>query len=215
MEKKRERRYQRAGELRDDLMHLKQQLSFGATSRAVVTQALRKPKFAVPTTMVAITAILLGIMLYRRSARIHWAREQAIPEIIELTQKGNYTAAFALAEQAEKYIANEPRLQRLWPEMSRPVTIHTTPEGAEVYVKSYRDGVCGNMWDVLRLSGDGCPSKIQQMAGSEGKLRERGSECGVLWIQLLGTELNAEFHVVRKRQDAIEHGVGSGRHFFP
>jgi eukaryotic-like serine/threonine-protein kinase len=76
-------------------------------------------------------------MLYRRNARIHWAREQAIPEIIELTQS-NYPAAFALAEEAEKYIPNEPHLARLWPDMSRPVTIHTTPEGADIYIKPYR-----------------------------------------------------------------------------
>lgn len=36
--------------------------------------------------------ILLGLLLYRRSAKIHWAREQAIPEIIELIQKSNYAA---------------------------------------------------------------------------------------------------------------------------
>ncbi len=149
MEKKRERRYQTAGVLRDNLLHLKQQLYSGATPAAVVTQALRKPKFAIPTTIVVIAVILLGVTLYRRSARIHWAREQAVPEIIELIQKGNYVAAFALAEQAENYIAKEPRLQRLWPEMSRPVTIHTTPEGAEVYVKPYRDG---GVWQYMGRS---------------------------------------------------------------
>jgi len=149
MEKKRERRYQSVGELRNDLRRLKQQHYSGATPTFVVTQALRKPKFAVPTAIVVVTVILLGVMLYRRSTRIHWAREQAIPEIVELTQKGNYAAAFALAEQAEKYIGNEPRLQRLWPEMSRPVTIHTTPAGAEVYVKPYRDG---GVWQYVGRS---------------------------------------------------------------
>jgi eukaryotic-like serine/threonine-protein kinase len=135
--KKCKQRYQTARELGEDLTRLKQQLSSGPTPTVAVAAALRRPAISVPIVLCVIAAILLGIMLYRRNARIHWAREQAIPEIIELTQS-NYPAAFALAEEAEKYIPNEPRLARLWPDMSRPVTIHTTPEGADIYIKPYR-----------------------------------------------------------------------------
>jgi formylglycine-generating enzyme required for sulfatase activity len=147
--KKCEERYQTAGELREDLTRLNQQISSGPTPTVAVAQALRRPAISVPIVLCVIAAILVGIMLYRRNARIHWAREQAIPEIIELTQKSNYPAAFALAEEAEKYIPNEPRLARLWPDMSRRVTIHTTPEGADIYIKPYRDG--GN-WQYLGRS---------------------------------------------------------------
>jgi eukaryotic-like serine/threonine-protein kinase len=135
-----EQRYQTAGELRDDLTYLKQKLSSGPTPTAAVAQALRKPSVSVPAVLLMIAAVLLGGKLYRRNEKIHWAREQAIPEIIELIQKSKYPAAFALAEEAQKYIADEPRLQRLWPDMSRPVSIHTKPEGADVYVKPYNDG---------------------------------------------------------------------------
>ena len=151
--KKCEQRYRTAGELREDLTRLKQQLSSGPTSTAAVAQALRRPAISVPVVVCVLALVFLGVMLYRRNARIHWAREQAIPEIIELTQKSNYPAAFALAEEAEKYIPNEPRLARLWPDMSRPVTIHTTPEGADISIKPYKDG--GN-WRYLG------PSPIEQ-----------------------------------------------------
>jgi len=107
---------------------------------------MRKPKFVVPVAIVVIAVILLGVALYRRSARIHWAREQAIPQIVELTQKGNYAAALALAEQAEKYVPNEPGLQRLWSDISRPIDIHTEPEGADIYAKPYRGG---DEWQYL------------------------------------------------------------------
>ena len=147
--KKCEQRYQTAAELREDLTRLKQQLSSGPTPTVAVAQALRRPAISVPIVLCVIAVISLGIMLYRRNAKIHWAREQAIPEIIELTQKSNYPAAFSLAEQAEKYIPNEPRLSRLWPDLSRPVTIHTTPQGADIYIKPYRDG--GN-WQYLGRS---------------------------------------------------------------
>ena len=138
--KKCEQRYQTAGELREDLARLKQQISSGPTPTAAVAQALRRPLISIPVILGVIVLVLLGIMLYRRNAKIHWAREQAIPEIIDLTQKSNYPAAFALAEEAEKYISNEPRLARLWPDMSRPVTIHTKPEGADIYIRPYQDG---------------------------------------------------------------------------
>jgi formylglycine-generating enzyme required for sulfatase activity len=144
-----EQRYQTACELHDDLVRLKQQLSSGPTLSAAVAQALHKSSIWVPMALFVIAVVVLGIMLYRHNARIHWAREQAIPEIIELTQKSNYPAALALAEEAEKYIPNEPRLARLWPDMSRPVTIHTTPEGADVYVKPYKDAV---NWQYLGRS---------------------------------------------------------------
>lgn len=103
-----------------------------------------------------VAVILLGVTLYRRSARIHWAREQAIPEIIELTQKKNYAGAFALAEQVERYTPNDPGLQRLWSDMSSPVTIHTTPGGADVYAKAYRDG---GEWQYLGRS----PIELRRM----------------------------------------------------
>jgi eukaryotic-like serine/threonine-protein kinase len=135
-----EQRYQTAGELRDDLTYLKQKLSSGPAPTAAVARALRKPAVSVPAVLLMIAVVLLGGKLYRRNVRIHWAREQAIPEIIELIQKSNYPAAFALATEADKYIPDESRLQRLWPDMSRPVSIHTTPEGADVYVKPYNDG---------------------------------------------------------------------------
>jgi formylglycine-generating enzyme required for sulfatase activity/cephalosporin-C deacetylase-like acetyl esterase/predicted Ser/Thr protein kinase len=135
-----EQRYQTASELRDDLTQLKQELSSGPTPVAAVAKALRKPAVSVPAVLLMMAVVFLAVKLYRRNVKIHWAREQAIPEIIEMIQKSNYPAAFALAEDAEKYIPDEPRLQRLWPDMSRAVTIHTTPEGADVYVKPYNDG---------------------------------------------------------------------------
>jgi formylglycine-generating enzyme required for sulfatase activity/DNA-binding winged helix-turn-helix (wHTH) protein len=113
---------------------------WGRIQTTDITKPLSKPKLAIRTAIVIIAVILLGLILYRRSTKIHWARQQAIPEIIELIQKNNHAAAFALAEQAEQYIPHEPRLQRVWSDMSQPVTIHTAPEGADVYVKPYRKG---------------------------------------------------------------------------
>ena len=120
LEKSPDKRFASAAEMRAKFESIRQRRSIESSSSQQIVQVIRKPKFVVPAAIVVIAVILLGVALYRRSARIHWAREQAIPQIVELTQKGNYAAAFALAEQAQKYIPNEPGLQRLWSDMSRP-----------------------------------------------------------------------------------------------
>ncbi len=149
LEKSPDKRFASAAEIRTRFESIRQRRLIESSSSQQIVQVVRKPKFAVSAAVVAITVILLGAAFYRHSARIHWAKEQAIPQIVELTQKGNYAAALALAEQAEKYIPDDPGLERLWSDMSRPVTIHTTPEGADIYTKPYRDG---NTWQYLGRS---------------------------------------------------------------
>jgi eukaryotic-like serine/threonine-protein kinase len=80
---------------------------------------------------------VLVAWIARRESRVRWAREEALPQIGELVERSKYSAAFTLAEQVERVVPEDPRLLKLWPSMSRLVTIETTPEGAEVYVKEY------------------------------------------------------------------------------
>jgi eukaryotic-like serine/threonine-protein kinase len=189
-------RYQTAGELRDDLTHLKQKLVSGPTPTAAVAQALRKPAVSVPAVLIMIVVVFLGSRLYRHNVKIHWAREQAIPEIIELIQKSNYPAAFALAEEAEKYIPSEPRLQRLWPDMSRPVTIHTKPEGADIYVKPYNDG---GDWHYLGRSP--IVRRRMPLQNLQWQVKKDGfetAEAGLLGADLLEASSEMTFALVEK-----------------
>src|SRR5262249_25161279 len=87
--------------------------------------------------LVLVVALGLGLWLINRNAKLRWAREQALPEISRLIEEEKYTAAFALAQRAEKYIPVDPMLLKLWPDMSRTVSIQTTPPGAAVYMKEY------------------------------------------------------------------------------
>lgn len=68
---------------------------------------------------------------------MNWARADAIPQATELMERSRYVEAFKLAQQAERYVPGDPRLQKLWPEVSRTLTIHSTPEGADVYMREY------------------------------------------------------------------------------
>ena len=84
---------------------------------------------------------------YHRNARVRWAREEALPAIVDLIGKQKYVAALDLGRQAEWYIASDSRLRKLWPEMSREIDIHTTPEGADVSFREY--GAASAQWRHL------------------------------------------------------------------
>lgn len=69
--------------------------------------------------------------------RVRWARNQALPEISRLLDQDKRDAAFRLARQAERYIPDDPLLDRLLRSFTVSVSIQTTPPGADIYVKRY------------------------------------------------------------------------------
>jgi hypothetical protein len=81
----------------------------------------------------------VGIFSYLHNLKVKWARQEALPMITKLVEQDDYLAAFFLAQQAEKYIPEDPVLLKLWPDISRSYTVRTDPEGAEVYYKEYTD----------------------------------------------------------------------------
>ncbi len=135
--KERNQRYQSAGDLMADLSRLREQLRSGPSPSARVTRLVRKPQVAAPGILILAAVIMSATWLINRSAKVRWAREEALPKIAQLVEQREYTAGFALARQAEKYIPDDPGLKRLWPEMARVISIHTTPEGADISMKEY------------------------------------------------------------------------------
>ena len=65
-------------------------------------------------------------------------RGTALPEINRLVRRLDYDAAFALAQQAERYAPDDPAIKDLWPRISAKTSIETTPTGADIYIKEYR-----------------------------------------------------------------------------
>ena len=152
LEKDRELRYQHASDMRANLQRLKRDtdsvtLGDGAaaftTSRGGSAVLARDTnlfrRIAPPAAVVVALAVGLiwGVQRYRS---IHWARTEALPKISELADKGKMDAAFALATKAEKYIGDDPALTKLWTQISYPISLETTPPGADVYRKNYGDG---------------------------------------------------------------------------
>jgi len=135
LEKNRDLRYPSGAELHKELAACQARL---AARQAGLRAALRRPRIAVPAAVLAIALLALVTWLGVQSYRVRWARTEALPEIARLIEAENYGAAYGLAQQAEKYIPNDPILAKLWPNMSRTISVQTTPPGADVYRKDYK-----------------------------------------------------------------------------
>jgi serine/threonine protein kinase/formylglycine-generating enzyme required for sulfatase activity/dienelactone hydrolase len=98
---------------------------------------MTQKRVAVPAVL---ALIVLGSLLawrFDRHSKVKWAREALLPEISRLMEVDQYTTAFGLARQAERYIPDDPQLLKLWPLVSKAVSIRTTPAGADVYAREY------------------------------------------------------------------------------
>jgi dienelactone hydrolase len=93
-----------------------------------------------------LAAVLPAVWFLRQNARTRWAREQALPQIDQLSEREQYAEAFALAQQAKQFIPNDPVWKRIDGIVSRSINAETTPSGASV---SYR--VVGSSASWTRL----------------------------------------------------------------
>jgi eukaryotic-like serine/threonine-protein kinase len=148
LEKNRTRRYATVSDLARDIeCHLNHQ----PVSAAAPTLRYRTAKFVCRhrqgLTVSAAFAVLLilgttfGVWQTRRAWQAEherWALEK-LPEIERVLDKDDYPAAFKLVEQARPFIADNSRFQALAARVVRVISIETTPPGAEVFIRDYRD----------------------------------------------------------------------------
>lgn len=98
-----------------------------------------KVKVAI-TLILLILLIALGVTWYLNwRADILWAREQTMPKIRELVENSwrDYTEAYAMEIQAEKYIPDNPELINLIKKSSLNIHVNSEPANAKVYYKPY------------------------------------------------------------------------------
>ena len=108
----------------------------GINPRLLFRQS-RQPRVAVPALIIVLALMSFIGWGIHHSSKVRWAREQALPQIGKLIERGEPGEAYALAVQAERYIPADPTLARFWPDISWSNPIITTPPGASVYRKSY------------------------------------------------------------------------------
>lgn len=139
MAKKREDRYASARELLAELKRLQLQISSGTRIAIPMSQAIRRPGVIIALSVLLLACVLGAAWWYRHNSPARWARREAIPRIRQLLDKGEYFAAYRLAQRAEPYAPDDPTLTRLRLNYSSPLTVKTEPAGADVFVKEYAD----------------------------------------------------------------------------
>lgn len=114
------------------------------TSTAQQLPQTSNKKFRLTSARVLLTALFTAMALvfgsflfisFRNNTRVKWAREEAIIEIEQLIEKEQFKTAYHIAEEAEKYIPDDPLLKRLWPKMEFKLNLNSDPSGAKVYRK--------------------------------------------------------------------------------
>jgi formylglycine-generating enzyme required for sulfatase activity/dienelactone hydrolase/predicted Ser/Thr protein kinase len=178
IEKKREQRYQSMSDVLAALKALRQDTN-GPIS---IARRVRKPRVALPALAVlAFLGLLVGWYV-RRSGQIRWAHDTAIPEIARLAEKGEDGAAFALAKKMEAMVPGDQALQKLWPEVSLAISVHSEPPGAEVYMKPYR--AADARWEYMGRS------PISHLRVPFGLLRWRAEKQGFRTAEVLSSSLH-------------------------
>ena len=146
LEKDRTRRYETVHELAGDIeRHLRNEpILAGSPSLVYRAQKFWKRHQSKITTAAVITALVAGLIItafmYLRSVnarKVQWAKGEALPEIIDLIEQQDYSAAFSLAKKAREYIPNDPVLNELWSRTCKDYLITTNPVGASIFYRDY------------------------------------------------------------------------------
>ncbi len=133
--------------------------------------------------LVALLAVAgISAWFYRQSERRHWAREQAIPQILRLRSEDRPLAASLLLRQAEQYLPGDPQLAKAADGLTRTISLHSSPPGALIEIKDYLSP--GDPWHPLGTT------PLENVTIPVGYLRWRASKEGtgeLLWAPVMET----------------------------
>jgi dienelactone hydrolase len=147
LEKKPEKRFTSAAEMRAELQKLRQQRVIESSTALPIARVVRKPWFVASTLLILGVAGVSAGLVYRHSMRMKWLREQALPEIQQLVMERKGIAAYRLIREAERYAPQDPALSKLKAGTLWPYGVLSTPPGANVYVRDYGD--IHGQWEYL------------------------------------------------------------------
>ncbi len=99
----------------------------------------RKYRIRILVTTGIVAILIITGFLFHRQSRIKWAREEALPEIEQLWNEFNVSAAFNLVQETKKYLLEDPKFKKLADWVTGRITFLTDPVGANVYVREYSD----------------------------------------------------------------------------
>ncbi len=137
LEKSREARYGSAHELLRDLESL---IASQGTATIPVSSASRHRSFGTAAlalaTMVAIGSVAGWFLVrHRRVQRAH----DTLTRIAQLNKEERFFAAYRLLRNVEDDLADDPELRKVRDSMLFPMSVRTSPPGADVYIKGYSE----------------------------------------------------------------------------
>jgi hypothetical protein len=155
LRKKPESRYSSAAEMLKDLQKYQDVLraeELGALNLRTFLRRIRQPRVAIPAICAVLIIALVSVWFFNRQAKIRWAREEILPEVERLVEENwrDFTEPYKLAEMAEEYIPNDPKLAELFSKSSLNINIKTEPPGANIYMKEYK--YPDSEWEFLGVS---------------------------------------------------------------
>jgi formylglycine-generating enzyme required for sulfatase activity/dienelactone hydrolase len=117
-----------------------------------VASSNAKRVFRVPWRAAVAAVIVIGGLAaagwaWQRTATANRARTETIPAIAALVDAGDYTTAFARAQEIAPYVRDDPLLATLKPQFTATYSITTTPPDAEVLIRGY--GAADEPWQSL------------------------------------------------------------------
>jgi eukaryotic-like serine/threonine-protein kinase len=139
LEKVPAKRFASATEMRAALQGLHQNLLIESGTSVPIINFVRKPSFLVGVLLVLTVVCVSAGLVYRHYARIRWVHDVAVPELQKLALDRNGVAFYKLAQQAERYGPGDPALKQVETQNLWPLPVLTTPPGAEVFFRGYRD----------------------------------------------------------------------------
>jgi len=127
LEKDRTSRYQSMADLRADLVKI-------ATS---TRQKWRPTRLALAVAVLLLLFAGIATWWGLRVSRVRWAQNEALPRARLLADSGHVAEALALVRNAQRYLGRDPEIQKIQGIYGYPIDLHTSPSGAEIYVKDY------------------------------------------------------------------------------
>jgi hypothetical protein len=89
--------------------------------------------------VVLVATALLGYWYgpRRQGIQRRWARDQGIPRLLALAERGQWDSAFILARRVEAVNPRDSQFRSLRPTFARRISLRTDPPGAMVMRKEY------------------------------------------------------------------------------
>jgi serine/threonine protein kinase/formylglycine-generating enzyme required for sulfatase activity/cephalosporin-C deacetylase-like acetyl esterase len=209
LEKEAAERYQTAEGLVSELKKIERDIA--ATEKAASSRkplpskeatvgGVRYKKCAIAAaTLIVIVLSFFAVRFFNHQSKVRWARQKALPKIMEFIQQERYLEAFNEAKQAEKIIPRDSTLAKLWPEMSREVTIETDPAGADVLMEDYT--AADRDWEYLGRS------PLQNVRIPLGYFRWRIEKQGYRMVETAGSISGGSWRLVLDQEASLPAGM--------